>query len=157
LIGNLFGLPISRSNIVEPLLAADPRPITTETNKRMLNLHRNQLQEDMHFRLMRLLEQNPQVSQREIAEQLGMSLGSINYCIKALIEKGYIKVSNFNKNPNKLSYAYLLTSNGIVAKASLTGNFLKRKIAEYEALKSEIETLQGAQPQAGIQTPQQEG
>ena len=106
---------------------------------------------------MRLLEQNPQVSQREIAEQLGMSLGSINYCIKALIEKGYIKVSNFNKNPNKLSYAYLLTSNGIVAKASLTGNFLKRKIAEYEALKSEIETLQGAQPQAGIQTPQQEG
>jgi len=96
----------------------------------------------MYFRLMRLIEQNPQVSQREIADRLGVSLGGINYCVRALIEKGYIKVSNFNDNPRKLGYAYLLTPSGIVAKASLTGRFLKRKLAEYEALKAEIESLE---------------
>ena len=91
---------------------------------------------------MRLIEQNPQVSQREIANQLGVSLGGINYCLKALIEKGYIKVINFNENPNKLSYAYLLTPSGIMAKATLTGQFLKRKLAEFEALKAEIQSLE---------------
>ena len=91
---------------------------------------------------MRLIEQNPQVSQREIADQLGVSLGGINYCLKALIEKGYVKVGNFADNPQKLGYAYLLTPTGIAAKASLTGQFLKRKLAEYEALKVEIESLQ---------------
>ena len=98
----------------------------------------------MHFRLMRLIEQNPQVSQREIADQLGVSLGGINYCIKALIEKGYVKVSNFSDNPNKLGYVYLLTPSGIVAKAALTGQFLKRKLDEYEALRAEIESIQDA-------------
>jgi len=96
----------------------------------------------MHFRLMRLIEQNPQVSQREIADQLGVSLGGINYCIKALVERGYVKVSNFTENPDKFGYAYLLTPSGIAAKATLTGQFLKRKLAEYDALKAEIESLQ---------------
>lgn len=91
---------------------------------------------------MHLIEQNQQVSQREIAEQLGMSLGGINYCIKALIDKGFVKVINFTENPHKLGYAYLLTPSGIIAKASLTGQFLKRKLAEFEALKAEIESLQ---------------
>lgn len=95
----------------------------------------------MHFRLMRLIEQNPQVTQREIADQLGMSLGGVNYCIKALIEKGYVKVSNFTQNPHKIRYAYLLTPSGLMAKTALTGQFLKRKLAEYEALKAEIDSL----------------
>lgn len=91
---------------------------------------------------MRLIEQNPHASQRELADQLGVSLGGINYCVRALIEKGYVKVSNFAENPQKLGYVYLLTPKGIAAKAALTGQFLKRKIAEYEALKAEIESLQ---------------
>jgi EPS-associated MarR family transcriptional regulator len=104
---------------------------------------------------MHLIEQNPQVSQREIADRLGLSLGGINYCIKALINKGYVKVSNFNESPHKLSYAYLLTPSGIVAKAALTGRFLMRKIAEYEALKAEIESIQGrSMPAPGHQKEQ---
>lgn len=113
--------------------------------------HRNQLQEDMHFRLMRLIEQKPQISQREIADHLGVSLGGINFCIKALIEKGYVKVSNFTENPHKLGYAYLLTPSGIGAKAAITGQFLKRKLAEYESLKAEIESLQSVTPEAALQ------
>jgi EPS-associated MarR family transcriptional regulator len=111
----------------------------------------------MHFRLMRLIEQNPQVSQREIADQLGVSLGGINYCIKALIEKGYVKAVNFTENPYKLGYAYLLTPNGIAAKASLTGQFLKRKLAEYEALKAEIESLEAVVPPISVQPDTQPG
>ena len=91
---------------------------------------------------MGLIERNPKLTQRQIATKLGVSLGSINYCIKALIEKGYVKVSNFSGNPNKLDYAYWLTPSGIAAKAALTGQFLKRKIAEHEALLAEIELLQ---------------
>jgi MarR family transcriptional regulator, temperature-dependent positive regulator of motility len=105
----------------------------------------------MHFRLMRLIEQNPRVSQRDIADQLGVSLGAINYCIKALIEKGYVKVTNFTENPHKLGYAYLLTPSGIAAKASLTGQFLRRKLAEFEALKIEIASLQGSSQAASAQ------
>jgi len=106
---------------------------------------------------MRLIEQNPRVSQREISDQLGVSLGGINYCLKALIEKGYVKVTNFTQNPHKFGYAYLLTPSGIAAKASLTGHFLKRKLEEYEALKEEIESLQAAVQSVSIQTRNQEG
>jgi EPS-associated MarR family transcriptional regulator len=106
---------------------------------------------------MRLIEQNPQVSQREIADRLGVSLGGINYCIKALIEKGYVKVSNFTENPQKIGYAYLLTPCGIVAKASLTGRFHKRKLAEYEALKVEIESLEAESPHLPDQSLTQSG
>lgn len=95
---------------------------------------------------MHLIEQDPQISQREIAKKLGVSLGGINYCIRALIKIGYIKATNFNKNPNKLAYAYLLTPNGLAAKAELTGKFLMRKISEYDALKKEIDTLINAYP-----------
>jgi len=104
---------------------------------------------------MHLIEQNPQVSQREIANRLGLSLGGINYCIKALINKGYVKVSNFTENPHKIGYAYLLTPSGIVAKAALTGRFLKRKIAEYDALKAEIESIQGGSLQMPGQLSEQ--
>jgi len=111
----------------------------------------------MHFRLMRLIEQNPQASQRELADQLSISLGGINYCIRALVEKGYVKISNFTENPHKLGYAYLLTPQGVAAKAALTGQFLKRKLAEYEALKAEIESLQSIVTPVRDQTRDQSG
>jgi EPS-associated MarR family transcriptional regulator len=102
---------------------------------------RASLNEDKYFRLMRILEVTPDISQREMAKALGVSFGSINYCLNALIDKGLVKIQNFNQNQNKFGYVYLLTPNGIAEKASLTSSFLKRKMDEYEALKVEIETL----------------
>ena len=81
------------------------------------------------------------MSQRQLADNLGVSLGAANYCLKALVEKGWVKLENFQKNPNKLGYLYLLTPIGITAKTQLTASFLKRKLMEYEDLKSEIEEL----------------
>ena len=97
---------------------------------------------DVHFRVLHLLEEEPELTQRELAERLGISLGGVNYCLKALIEIGHIKAGNFNKNPDKSVYLYLLTPQGIAEKAQLTTGFLKRKMAEYRALKQEIESLQ---------------
>ncbi len=96
---------------------------------------------DLHFRILHLLEDNPDISQREIAQKLGISLGGINYCLNALITIGHIKIHNFNKNPKKIGYMYLLTPKGISEKVKLTSGFLKRKMEEYEALKAEIELL----------------
>lgn len=98
--------------------------------------------EDAYFRVLRLLEQNPELSQREVAEALGVSLGAANYILRALVEKGQVKVQNFRAADNKLRYAYILTPSGIEAKARLTLGFLRRKYAEYEALKLEIEGLE---------------
>ena len=81
------------------------------------------------------------MSQRELAEALGVSVGAANYCLKALVEKGWVKLENFRKNPNKLGYLYLLTPMGITAKAQLTASFLGRKMAQYEALRAEIDQL----------------
>jgi EPS-associated MarR family transcriptional regulator len=103
--------------------------------------HRTKLNEDKYFRLMRILEATPSISQREMAKALGVSFGGINYCLNALIDKGLVKVRNFSQNQNKFGYVYLLTPSGIAEKASLTSSFLKRKMEEYEALKIEIETL----------------
>jgi EPS-associated MarR family transcriptional regulator len=103
---------------------------------------RAKLQEDTNFRLMQLLHDNPRMSQREMANALGLSFGGINYCLNALIEKGLVKIHNFNQNQNKFGYAYLLTPSGISEKTLLTGRFLKRKLQEYEALKAEIQDLQ---------------
>jgi len=102
---------------------------------------RAKLQEDTNFRLMQLLQDNPHMSQREMAKALGISFGGINYCLNALIEKGLVKIHNFSQNQNKFGYAYLLTPTGISEKALLTGRFLKRKLQEYEALKAEIKAL----------------
>jgi EPS-associated MarR family transcriptional regulator len=99
------------------------------------------LQEDTYFRVMRLLQENPDLTQRELAEKLGVSVGGLNYCLKALMEKGWVKMQNFSHSKNKFGYVYILTPKGISEKAALTGNFLKRKMEEYEALKTEIETL----------------
>ncbi len=98
--------------------------------------------EDTHFRLLRLLEARPDMSQRDLARELGTSLGKINYCLNALIDKGLIKARNFRNSRNKLGYAYLLTPRGIDSKATIAVQFLKRKMSEYETLKTEIEQLQ---------------
>jgi EPS-associated MarR family transcriptional regulator len=90
---------------------------------------------------MRALAENPHATQRELAKQLGISLGALNYCMRALSEQGWIKVENFSKSNRKLAYAYLLTPTGLAAKARLTSRFLKRKLVEYEALRAEIEEL----------------
>ncbi len=100
------------------------------------------LQEDTNYRVMRLLEENPDMTQRELAERLGVSVGGLNYCLKALIEKGWVKMHNFSHSKNKFGYMYLLTPIGMAEKTLLTSRFLKRKLEEYDALKTEIEALQ---------------
>jgi EPS-associated MarR family transcriptional regulator len=103
---------------------------------------RSQLQEDTYFRVLRLLQSNPDITQREIAEKLGISTSGLNYCLKALIDKGWVKVHNFSQSKNKFGYIYVLTPQGIAEKALLTGRFLRRKMSEYEALRAEIDALQ---------------
>ena len=91
-----------------------------------------------YFDVMRKIQKRPKTSQRDLAQQLGFSLGKLNYCVKALQQKGLIKIKNFEKNPNKLNYIYLLTSKGIAEKTKLTINFMAKKMEEYEELKKEV-------------------
>mgnify|MGYP003341369444 CR=1 FL=1 len=100
------------------------------------------MDQDTNLKLLRYLEANPEANQRELAEHLGVSLGKVNYCLKALINKGQLKASNFVNNKNKRQYLYLLTPQGIEAKARITVSFLNRKMQEYENLKTEIRELQ---------------
>ncbi len=102
---------------------------------------KNSLHEDTHLKVLRLLEATPQINQRDLARALGVSLGKTNFCLKALLDKGLLKMQNFQNNKQKLAYAYLLTPKGIAEKAALTNRFLKRKMEEYESLKTEIEML----------------
>ena len=111
----------------------------------------NSVPDDVRFRVMRVLQDEPGLSQREMSARLGVSLGAVNYCLRALTEKGQVKVRNFRSSDNKLRYAYILTPNGIAEKALLTGAFLARKVAEYEALRAEIEALSGDIHRAGAQ------
>lgn len=101
----------------------------------------SQLQEDTAFRVLRILEAEPDISQRALADRLGVSLGGLNYCLKALVDKGFVKLENFSNSRHKFGYVYLLTPAGLAEKAALTGRFLKRKMREYERLKAEIEDL----------------
>lgn len=98
--------------------------------------------EDAHLRVLQLLQHSPELSQRQLASMLGVSLGKTNYLLRALLEKGSIKARNFRNSQNKLAYAYLLTPKGLSQKAVLTHGYLQRKKAEYEALRAEIEGLQ---------------
>jgi len=98
--------------------------------------------DEIQLRVLRLLEADPQMTQRELAEALGVSLGKTNFCIKALFEKGLIKLQNFQSNRHKLAYSYLLTPTGIAEKSAITARFLTRKMAEYEQLRVEIASLQ---------------
>jgi len=98
-------------------------------------------EQEAHFRIMRILQEKPDLTQRKLAEMLGMSVGGVNYCLNALIDKGFVKMDNFQKSKNKFKYVYLLTPQGVAGKMALTSLFLKRKMDEYEALRMEIEKL----------------
>ena len=95
----------------------------------------------VHFDLLRKFEANPEYTQRELSKEMGVSLGKVNYCINKLVEKGWVKLTNFSRNPNKVGYIYLLTPKGIEEKTRLTFAFLKIKLTEYEMLKEEINSL----------------
>ena len=102
---------------------------------------RSKLQEDTYFRVLRILQERPDVTQREIAQLLGVSTSGLNYCLNALIDKGWVEVHNFSESKNKFGYFYLLTPSGIAEKAALTGRFLHRKLKEYEEMRAEIDSL----------------
>jgi EPS-associated MarR family transcriptional regulator len=108
-----------------------------------MTIKRTKLQEDTHFRVLRLLQENPEMSQRELAAAVSVSVGGMHYVLNALIEKGLVKLGNFTAAADKRRYAYVLTPKGLSEKAAITRRFLARKIEEYEALKAEIEDLQG--------------
>ena len=110
---------------------------------------RSKLQEDTHFRVLRLLQDNPEMSQRELAEAVGVSVGGIHYVLNALIDKGLVKLGNFTAAEDKRRYAYVLTPKGIEEKSLIAGRFLKRKWAEYEALKAEIDALESELAEEG--------
>ena len=111
------------------------------------------LNDETHYRILRLLEVQPEISQRELARQLGISLGKANYCLQALLSKGWIKAENFRNSRNKIAYSYLLTPEGIERKAKIAMRFLKRKLAEFEAIKHEIDLLL---QEVAQQAPEQE-
>lgn len=99
------------------------------------------LSESTHLRILKLIEERPDLSQRELARQLGVSLGKTHYLLRALLDKGFVKMNNFRRSDNKLAYAYVLTPDGIAARLDLTRDFLRYKEAEYEALSQEIVQL----------------
>ncbi|MGB5326264.1 MAG: MarR family EPS-associated transcriptional regulator [Pseudomonadales bacterium] len=103
------------------------------------------MDEEISYKLFKLIEQNPDISQRELAREMGVSLGKANYCLKSLRDKGWLKVRNFKNSNNKIAYAYVLTPKGVVEKAKLSSSFLQRKASEYEMLKGEIEKLRQKQ------------
>ena len=109
------------------------------------------LSDEIHYRILRLLEAQPDISQRQIAKALGVSLGKTNYCVQALLHKGWIKAENFKNSRNMIRYAYLLTPEGIERKTTIAVRFLKRKTAEFEAIKREVEQLR--QEVARLQSP----
>jgi EPS-associated MarR family transcriptional regulator len=99
------------------------------------------LTDEVRYRLLRLLEANPGMSQRDVARELGISLGKVNYCLKLLVEKGWIKASNFKNSRNKIAYMYLMTPRGIEEKTGVTLRFLQRKMREYEELRADIKRI----------------
>lgn len=107
-----------------------------------MSSNRSQQEDDLRFRVLRLLEEKPDASERELASMLGVSNGKLHYCMKALMEKGLVKLGNFARSKHHLGYAYLLTPAGMAQKGHMTASFLKRKMAEYEALRAEITALQ---------------
>lgn len=108
-----------------------------------MTTQRDKLREDMQYRLLRLLQDDPEMSQRDLARAVGISTGGIHYVLSALVDKGLLKLGNFTAAPDKRRYAYVLTPKGIATKAVLTRRFLIRKMDEYEALKAEIELVRG--------------
>jgi len=99
------------------------------------------VEDEVHYRFLKVLEENPDITQRELAATLGVSLGKANYCLRALMGRGWVKMDNFRRNPKKLGYVYLLTPKGVEEKARITMRFLRHKLHEFDALKAEIERL----------------
>lgn len=99
------------------------------------------LTDETRYKLLRMLEANPQASQRDLAQSLGISVGKVNYCLNALIERGWLKAKNFKNNKNKRAYMYYLTPRGFEEKARVTMRFFRQRLAEHEALSAEIESL----------------
>ncbi|MEJ2472244.1 MAG: MarR family EPS-associated transcriptional regulator [Desulfuromonadales bacterium] len=99
------------------------------------------MREEIQYKVIKLIEQNPEISQRELSKELGVSLGKANYCLRALIDRGWVKAKNFKNSQNKMAYRYLLTSKGVQEKSAVAARFLKRKIEEYEKLQLEIASL----------------
>ena len=114
-----------------------------------MTTRRSQLQEDTYFRVMRILQDNPDLTQRELAEKLGISVGGLNYCLKALTDKGLVKMQDFANSKNKFGYVYVLTPGGMAEKAGITHRFLKRKMQEYDALKAEVKALRSEAEKPG--------
>ena len=112
-------------------------------------------QQDIRFRVLRLLQARPELTQREIARELGVSLGGVNFCLRALVDKGLVKIRNFQNSKNRTAYLYLLTPKGIRAKMALTEAFLKRRLAEYRALRAEIQALGQTLPGAEFESDRQ--
>ena len=108
------------------------------------------MNDETHYRLLKLIETNPQISQRELADAMGVSLGKINYCLRAVIERGWIKAKNFTKSQNKRAYAYYLTPKGAAEKAKVTARFLKHKMDEYQDLNIQIEQLKREVEEMGL-------
>lgn len=117
----------------------------------------NDLREEIRFRVLRILDANPEMSTREIAREVGISNGSAYYCVSALINMGLVKLGNFSKSESKGRYAYVLTPKGLSEKATLTSQFLARKIEEYEVLKQEIEHLSAELDGTDTQTVKEQG
>ena len=149
------GRQVAAVAIVNPLIFSFPYlldriyPMTSR---------RQTANDDTLFWTLKVLQKNPGVTQRALAKEVGINVSSINFCLKALVEKGWIKMGNFSKNPDKLSYAYLLTPTGVAEKAVLTRRFLQRKMVEYEKLREEIEALQlEAEPDASTPNTSKRG
>ena len=108
------------------------------------------LTDEYRYKILKALEQNPEISQRDLARELGVSLGRVNFCLKALIDVGLLKVTNFRNSRNKLAYMYLLTPSGVKEKSLITERFLKLKLKEYEALEAEINILRSEAKKTNI-------
>jgi EPS-associated MarR family transcriptional regulator len=134
--------PALCSNMSGFALSMCPSATQLEFGRRAMTSRHPEEAEDLHFRILKLIAEKPDVTQRELAAKLGVSNGKLHYCMRALIDRGLVKLSNFAHSKHHLGYAYLLTPAGIAHKASITGRFIRRKMAEYEALHQEIALLQ---------------
>jgi len=124
---------------IQPMEKLTPSPSKARLSER----------ESIDYELLSMLEQQPDLSQRELSRRLGISLGRVNYCLQALAAKGWVKLENFRQSPHKQRYIYALTPAGIASKGAMTGRFLKRKLAEYEHLKAQIAALERELPEQG--------
>ncbi len=118
-----------------------PQSNEPDQNTQEMQSRQAKQQEDTYFRVMSILQENPDLTQRELAAKLGISLGGLNYCLRSLMEKGWIKTKSFAKSKNKFRYIYTLTARGVAEKTAITHRFLQRKMEEYEALRIEIAAL----------------